>query len=168
MRTLARRALVFAVMFAVGYGLCVPYVRVFFRSAPHCTRNALTLAEEPELIWSMVRRVVRSRRARVLDRRADKAQYERDPAVGSVLRGHAVCQDVGEQHRVQPGGIGLRSPKVPLDYANPSVGQAEIAIVKLPSKYAYGDDNYRGPILFNPGASYRPRAHSRAHYLVRS
>ncbi|KAH8114404.1 TAP-like protein-domain-containing protein [Phellopilus nigrolimitatus] len=40
--------------------------------------------------------------------------------------------------------------QVPLDYAEPSVGHAAIAIVKYPSMVLPGEGN-RGPILFNPG-----------------
>ncbi|GJE95969.1 alpha/beta hydrolase [Phanerochaete sordida] len=40
---------------------------------------------------------------------------------------------------------------VPLLYSNHSAGEAQLALVKLPSKYSSGHANYRGPLLFNPG-----------------
>ncbi|GJE96257.1 alpha/beta hydrolase [Phanerochaete sordida] len=40
---------------------------------------------------------------------------------------------------------------VPLDYSKPSGRQAGIAIYKVPSKLAPGDEKYKGPILLNPG-----------------
>jgi hypothetical protein len=45
----------------------------------------------------------------------------------------------------------LTSPKVPLDYSEPSGPQAAIAMLKVPSKIPRGQEGYRGPILFNPG-----------------
>ncbi|KAJ6459651.1 hypothetical protein C8R45DRAFT_1030624 [Mycena sanguinolenta] len=39
--------------------------------------------------------------------------------------------------------------EVPLDYANENVGTAAIAIIRLPATVS--GDQYRGPILFNPG-----------------
>ncbi|KIP04825.1 hypothetical protein PHLGIDRAFT_179591 [Phlebiopsis gigantea 11061_1 CR5-6] len=40
---------------------------------------------------------------------------------------------------------------VPLQYSNLSAGEAQIALVMSPSEFKPGDENYLGPILFNPG-----------------
>ncbi|KAJ3503374.1 hypothetical protein NLJ89_g8466 [Agrocybe chaxingu] len=41
---------------------------------------------------------------------------------------------------------------VPLDYSNPNVGSAAIALVRVPSPLGLsGAPGYRGPVLFNPG-----------------
>ncbi|KAK1235215.1 hypothetical protein PQX77_001570 [Marasmius sp. AFHP31] len=41
--------------------------------------------------------------------------------------------------------------KVPLDYNNPDGDKAAIAIVRLPANVSTDSQDYRGPILFNPG-----------------
>ena len=45
----------------------------------------------------------------------------------------------------------LNYRQVPLDYSRPDGAQAGIALIKVPSRFAVGDESYRGPILFNPG-----------------
>ncbi|EJC98516.1 uncharacterized protein FOMMEDRAFT_171118 [Fomitiporia mediterranea MF3/22] len=40
---------------------------------------------------------------------------------------------------------------VPMLYSDPSRGQAAIALIRLPSNLSTADENYKGPILFNPG-----------------
>ncbi|GJE89473.1 alpha/beta hydrolase [Phanerochaete sordida] len=40
---------------------------------------------------------------------------------------------------------------VPLDYSVPNGPKAGIAMIKVPSKLSAEDENYRGPVLFNPG-----------------
>ncbi|CAA7269870.1 unnamed protein product [Cyclocybe aegerita] len=41
---------------------------------------------------------------------------------------------------------------VPLNYSDPSIGTAAIALIRIPSPLGLtGDDSYRGPVLFNPG-----------------
>ncbi|KIP05918.1 hypothetical protein PHLGIDRAFT_480981 [Phlebiopsis gigantea 11061_1 CR5-6] len=40
---------------------------------------------------------------------------------------------------------------VPLQYSDPSAGEAQIALLMSPSSFKPGDENYLGPILFNPG-----------------
>ncbi|EJC98519.1 uncharacterized protein FOMMEDRAFT_171120 [Fomitiporia mediterranea MF3/22] len=40
---------------------------------------------------------------------------------------------------------------VPMLYSDPSRGQAAIALIKVPSNLSTTDENYKGPILFNPG-----------------
>lgn len=49
------------------------------------------------------------------------------------------------------GGKQCARLMVPLDYSKPDGPQAGIALVKVPSKFAVNDENYKGPILFNPG-----------------
>ncbi|KAJ6614794.1 TAP-like protein-domain-containing protein [Mycena sp. CBHHK59/15] len=44
---------------------------------------------------------------------------------------------------------GARRSCVPFDYSNPSVGTAALAVIRLPGNAS--EDQYRGPILFNPG-----------------
>ncbi|KAF8188141.1 Alpha/Beta hydrolase protein [Mycena galopus ATCC 62051] len=39
--------------------------------------------------------------------------------------------------------------EVPFDYSNPNVGTAALAVIRLPANVS--EDQYRGPILFNPG-----------------
>ncbi|KAK1216759.1 hypothetical protein PQX77_020609, partial [Marasmius sp. AFHP31] len=41
--------------------------------------------------------------------------------------------------------------EVPLDYSNPEGGKAAIAMVRLPANVKADSQDYRGPILFNPG-----------------
>ncbi|KAK1218207.1 hypothetical protein PQX77_019108, partial [Marasmius sp. AFHP31] len=41
--------------------------------------------------------------------------------------------------------------KVPLDYNNPDGNKAAIAIIRLPANVSSDSQDYRGPILFNPG-----------------
>ncbi|KIP07260.1 hypothetical protein PHLGIDRAFT_428077 [Phlebiopsis gigantea 11061_1 CR5-6] len=41
---------------------------------------------------------------------------------------------------------------VPLQYSNLSAGEAQIALLMSPSSFKPGDENYLGPILFNPGS----------------
>ena len=43
--------------------------------------------------------------------------------------------------------------QVPLDYSHPDGPKAGIALLKVPSKLPPGHDDYKGPILFNPGKS---------------
>lgn len=45
-----------------------------------------------------------------------------------------------------------RTPQVPLDYTEPEGEQAAVALTRLQSKYPPGHENYKGPILFNPGS----------------
>ncbi|EKM51092.1 uncharacterized protein PHACADRAFT_212992 [Phanerochaete carnosa HHB-10118-sp] len=40
---------------------------------------------------------------------------------------------------------------VPLQYSDPSAGEAQVAIVVLPSNLSHDDSAYLGPLLFNPG-----------------
>ncbi|EJC97829.1 uncharacterized protein FOMMEDRAFT_149336 [Fomitiporia mediterranea MF3/22] len=40
---------------------------------------------------------------------------------------------------------------VPMLYSDPSGPQAAVALIKLPSNLSTTDENYKGPILFNPG-----------------
>ncbi|KAL0575361.1 hypothetical protein V5O48_006612 [Marasmius crinis-equi] len=40
---------------------------------------------------------------------------------------------------------------VPLNYSDPSVGTATIAMARIPSNLSSDDPSYRGPLLFNPG-----------------
>lgn len=45
----------------------------------------------------------------------------------------------------------LASRQVPLQYSNPDGDQGAVALIMSPSNYSAGDENYLGPILFNPG-----------------
>ena len=38
-----------------------------------------------------------------------------------------------------------------MSYSASGGEQAQIAVIKAPSDYSIGDENYLGPILFNPG-----------------
>ncbi|ESK91968.1 alpha beta hydrolase fold family [Moniliophthora roreri MCA 2997] len=40
---------------------------------------------------------------------------------------------------------------VPLNYSDTSAGAATLAMIRIPSNLSTTDENYRGPILFNPG-----------------
>ncbi|KIP07434.1 hypothetical protein PHLGIDRAFT_89527, partial [Phlebiopsis gigantea 11061_1 CR5-6] len=40
---------------------------------------------------------------------------------------------------------------VPLQYSDPSAGEAQIAFVISPSNFSSDNPSYRGPIFFNPG-----------------
>ncbi|KAI3601324.1 alpha beta hydrolase fold family [Moniliophthora roreri] len=40
---------------------------------------------------------------------------------------------------------------VPLNYSDTSAGTATLAMIRIPSNLSTTDENYRGPILFNPG-----------------
>ena len=41
--------------------------------------------------------------------------------------------------------------QVPLQYSEPDGEQAAVAIIMSPSNFSAGDENYLGPVLFNPG-----------------
>ena len=41
--------------------------------------------------------------------------------------------------------------QVPLQYSDPTAGNAEIALIMSPSNYSSGGSEYLGPVLFNPG-----------------
>ena len=42
-------------------------------------------------------------------------------------------------------------PQVPLDYKNPTGEKAAIAMIRVKAKISPRSEEYRGPILFNPG-----------------
>ena len=48
------------------------------------------------------------------------------------------------------------SCQVPLQYSDPDGEQAAIAIIMFPSNFSSDDENYLGPILFNPGGPGSP------------
>ncbi|KAJ7597919.1 TAP-like protein-domain-containing protein [Mycena floridula] len=48
-------------------------------------------------------------------------------------------------------GLQCTRLQVPLNYSEPTGSTAAIAVIRLPSKLAPSDENYRGPVLFNPG-----------------
>ena len=66
-----------------------------------------------------------------------------------------VCKVEGKHNARRCLGVGLvfsfREIQVPLDYADPSVGYAGIALIKYPAKVPIDHEEYRGPVLFNPG-----------------
>jgi len=41
--------------------------------------------------------------------------------------------------------------KVPLNYSNPEGDKAAIALIRLPANVSTDSQDYRGPVLFNPG-----------------
>jgi hypothetical protein len=41
--------------------------------------------------------------------------------------------------------------QVPMQYANPGGEQMQLALIMSPSSFPSGDQNYLGPVLFNPG-----------------
>lgn len=41
--------------------------------------------------------------------------------------------------------------QVPLDYAEPHIGSASIALIKYPAKVPADHKEYKGPIIFNFG-----------------
>ncbi|KAJ8092912.1 hypothetical protein PM082_023546 [Marasmius tenuissimus] len=51
----------------------------------------------------------------------------------------------------EQGGFQCTRLEVPLNYSNPEGEKAAIAIVRLPTNISTDSQDYRGPILFNPG-----------------
>ncbi|KAL0056779.1 hypothetical protein AAF712_016608 [Marasmius tenuissimus] len=49
------------------------------------------------------------------------------------------------------GGFQCTRLEVPLDYNNPEGDKAAIALIRLPANVSTDSQDYRGPILFNPG-----------------
>lgn len=43
--------------------------------------------------------------------------------------------------------------QVPLNYSDPSVGNAVLAVIKSPAQVSSDDPTYRGPVFYNPGGS---------------
>ncbi|KAL0057895.1 hypothetical protein AAF712_015444 [Marasmius tenuissimus] len=51
----------------------------------------------------------------------------------------------------EAGGFQCTRLEVPLDYNNPGGDKAAIALIRLPANVSSDSQDYRGPILFNPG-----------------
>ena len=49
----------------------------------------------------------------------------------------------------------MNDAQVPLQYSDPSAGDAAIALVMIPSNYSHTDPSYLGPLLVNPGEQSR-------------
>lgn len=83
-----------------------------------------------------------------------------EPIMHTVLRKPPVRQaDRTNRYHTSSPSLPLTTakkkpiPQVPLQYSNPSAGEAQIAMAILPSNFSAGDPEYRGPILLNDGPS---------------